>query len=184
MSRGPGRHGLEIILTRSRASAGGLYRTRGSLGAEGSTRRSSMFTKASASPGGFDASGGGIRRTREGSTFELCGDVVGLHGRSMERRKGAPDMRPPRRGLPTRRQPELVVEFRGASAQGRFCHVEFCGPVFSQPGFSASGPGPIPRCVTRRLPPASAITTGCLCRLNSSTAPGAPPAPSPSQTPR
>jgi hypothetical protein len=57
MSRGPGRHGLEIILTRSGASAGGLYRTRESLGAEGSTWRSSMFTKASASPGGFDASG-------------------------------------------------------------------------------------------------------------------------------
>jgi hypothetical protein len=47
----------------------------------------------------------------------LCRDVVGLHGRSTGRRKGAPDGGPPRRGLPTR-QAEFVVEFRGTSAQG------------------------------------------------------------------
>ena len=65
----------------------------------------------------------------------------------------------------------------GGLREGRFCHVEFCGRVFTQPGFPAPGPGPIPHCVTRSLLLASAVTTGCLCPLNSSTRSGAPPRP-------
>ena len=57
--------------------------------------------------------GGGIRRTREGSTFELCGEVLGRHGGSMGRRKGAPDMGPPRRGLPTRSSPSSLSNSGG-----------------------------------------------------------------------
>ena len=37
---------------------------------------------------GFDASGGGIRRTREGSTVELCREVLGRHGGFYGKKEG------------------------------------------------------------------------------------------------
>jgi hypothetical protein len=57
---------------------------------------------------GFDAGGGGNRRTREGGTSALRRRRR-LHGRSMGRRKGAPDVGPPRRGLPTPGTPDANI---------------------------------------------------------------------------
>ena len=92
----------------------------------------------------------------------LCGDV-GLRGRSLGRRKGAPDGGPARRGLPTRSSPSSSSNSGRPPRRGRFCRVEFCGRVFTQPGFPAPGQGPIPHRVTRSLPPASAVATRCFC---------------------
>ena len=70
-----------------------------------SWKRCGFDARAEASPG------------RARGAPRLCGDVVGLHIKSMGRRKGAPDVRPPRRGLPTRSSPSCR-RIPGASAQG------------------------------------------------------------------
>ena len=44
----------------------------------------------------------------------------------------------------------VVVEFRGLRAGGDFATLNSVG-VFTQPGFPAPDPGPIPHCVTRKL---------------------------------
>jgi hypothetical protein len=66
----------------------------------------------------------------------LFGDVVGLHGRSMGRRKGARDMGPPRWASPLGAGRVSSSNSGGPPRRGRFCHVEFCGRVFTRPGFS------------------------------------------------
>jgi len=81
---------------------------RGQRAPAGSTRSWAISERSSWKRWGFDASGGAIRRTRDGAP-RLCGDVVGLHGRSMGRRKGAPDVGPPRGVSPRRAPPDANI---------------------------------------------------------------------------
>ena len=74
----------------------------------------------------------------------LCGDVDGLHGRSMERRKGAPDVSP-RRDLPTRSSPSSSSNSRRPPRRGRFCTSNLCGPPVAPPRFPAADAGTPPR---------------------------------------
>ena len=117
---------------------------------------------------GFDASGG----TREGSTFELCREVLRRHGGGR-----AHPTWDHHGGVSPRGAARARRRIPGASAQGVILPRRILWACFTQPGFPAPGPGPIPHCVTRSLPLASAVTTGCLCPLNSSTRSGAPPRP-------
>jgi hypothetical protein len=82
---------------------------------------------------GFDASVGGIRRTREGSTFELCSEVLVPHGGSMGKKQGAPGGVSPR------------VDFATSNSVGLFS---------PDPDFQHRC-GSDPHRVTRSLPPAS-----------------------------
>jgi hypothetical protein len=96
--------------------------------------RARSRSKSSWERWGFDACGGGLRRTRKGGTSALRD--VGLHGDLWEGGRADPTW-DHHGGRPHAEQPELVRPIPGASARGRFCHVEFCGPIFTRPGFPA-----------------------------------------------
>ena len=85
---------------------------------------------------GFDASVGGIRRTRGGAPSSSAARSSCLTVDLWERSK----------------------EHLAGLATGRFCHVEFCGPVSPDPDFQHRC-GSDPHRVTRSLPPASVVAT-------------------------
>jgi hypothetical protein len=83
-----------------------------------STRSWAISERSSWKRRGFDASGGGIRRTREGAP-RLCGVIVGLHGRSMGRRRAHPT--PDHLGGVS--SPSSSSNSGGPPRTGRFCNV-------------------------------------------------------------
>ena len=118
------------------APAGALAR-RAAPGAPRCSRRPAP-RRANSTPAA-EASAGRAR-----GTPRLCGDVDGLHGRSMERRKGAPDISP-RRDLPTRSSPSSLSNSRRPPRRGRFCTSNLCGPPVAPPRFQAADAGTPPR---------------------------------------
>jgi hypothetical protein len=98
-----------------------------------------------------------VRRQRRRHPPDARGGTSALrrrrHGRSMGRRKGAPDVGPPRRGLPTRSNPRLLSNSAGPPRRGDFATSNSVGSFLPDPDFQqAPGPGPIPHCVTRSWP--------------------------------
>jgi hypothetical protein len=86
-------------------------------------------------PPAAKASAGRARGARR-----LCGDVLGLYGGPMGRRKGAPDVGPPRRSSPS-----SSSNPGGPPRRGRFCTSNLCGPPVAPPRFPAADAGTPPR---------------------------------------
>ena len=72
----------------------------------------------------------------QGEHVGSAATVVGLHGSG---KKPRAHLRWDHHGgvFPREAAHASSVGFRGASARGRFRHVEFCGPIFTRPGFPA-----------------------------------------------